>query len=181
MVFPNNGLLAALALAQAVLPFGVLAAPSQSTLQACAEIAALLPSGKVHFPQNLTLYNADREGYWSTAARAVKPACVVVPQSAEHVSAAVTVLLGFPSVDFAVRSGGHDPNVDHASVQDGVLIAMTELAGTRYDAATGLAHVKPGGEWNDVIGELEKSGVAILGGRLGLYFSTLGLREVLEA
>ncbi|KAH7029743.1 uncharacterized protein B0I36DRAFT_246204 [Microdochium trichocladiopsis] len=168
MVFPNTGFLAALTLAQATLPLGVLAAPSSSTLQACAKIAALLPSGRVHYPQNLVEYNAERSAYWSTASRALEPACIVVPQNAEHVSAAIMTLLRFPSVNFAVRSGGHDPNVEHASVQDDVLIAMTALAGVRYDAATGLAHVKPGGEWNDVIGELEKSGVAIAGGRLGL-------------
>jgi FAD/FMN-containing dehydrogenase len=73
----------------------------------------------------------------------------------------------YPSVKFATRSGGHDPNVGHATVQDGVLITMTDLVGATYDAEEDVAYVRPGGEWNDVISDLEKSGVAIAGGRLG--------------
>ncbi|KAH7032680.1 FAD binding domain-containing protein [Microdochium trichocladiopsis] len=147
----------------------VLATPTSSTLQACSEIAALLPPKQVYHPQqDLIQYNQERQSYWSTALRSVRPACIVVPQSAEHVSAAVRVLGRFPGVDFAVRSGGHDPNVGHATVDDGVLIAMTDMAGARYDAASGLAYVKPGGEWNDVIGDLAPSGVTVVGGRLGL-------------
>jgi FAD/FMN-containing dehydrogenase len=78
-------------------------------------------------------------------------------------------LIKYPSVQFATRSGGHDPNVGHSSVADGVLIAMTDMAGATYDAANQIAYVKPGGEWNDVVGDLEPSGVTIAGGRLGGY------------
>jgi hypothetical protein len=46
---------------------------------------------------------------------------------------------------------------------------MTSLVGATYDAAEDVAYVRPGGEWNDVIGDLEKSGVAIAGGRLGKF------------
>lgn len=45
---------------------------------------------------------------------------------------------------------------------------MTDLVGASYDAQEGVAYVRPGGEWNDVIGDLEQSGVAIAGGRLGI-------------
>lgn len=41
------------------------------------------------------------------------------------------------------------------------------MAGATYDAANQVAYVKPGGEWNDVVGDLEPSGVTIAGGRLG--------------
>jgi len=97
----------------------------------------------------------------------------------------------YPTVKLATRSGGHDPNKQHAAVQDGVLIAMTNLVGATYDAAEDVAYVRPGGEWNDVIGDLEKSGVAIAGGRLGLVgvaglllgggLSFLGAQEGLAA
>jgi FAD/FMN-containing dehydrogenase len=92
----------------------------------------------------------------------------VLPQSAEEVSKVVKILNNYPNVSFAVKSGGHDPNVRHASVQDGVLISTKDLAGVTYDAEKNLAYVKPGGEWNDVIGSLDEQGVAILGGRLGM-------------
>lgn len=144
------------------------AAPTQATTQACADIKNALP-GKVLTPGFLTLeYEHETQQYWSTTLRSVDPACIVQPSSAEDVAAVVKVLNKYPTVQFATRSGGHDPNVGHATVQDGVQIVMTDLAGAKYDADKGLAYVKPGGEWNDVISDLQPSGVAVVGGRLGL-------------
>ncbi|KAF1851591.1 FAD binding domain-containing protein [Cucurbitaria berberidis CBS 394.84] len=144
------------------------AVPTQETTQACADITDALP-GKVLTPALLGLeYANETQKYWSTALREVDPACIVRPVCAEDVATVVKSLNKYPTVQFAVKSGGHDPNVGHASVQDGVLIVMTDLAGATYDAAEEVAHVKPGGEWNDVIRDLEPSGVTIAGGRLGV-------------
>lgn len=146
----------------------VYAAPTQETTQACTELINALP-GKVVTPGLLALeYTYETQQYWNNALRTITPACIVQPESAEDVSVVVKTLNRYPSVQFATRSGGHDTNPGHASVQDGVLIAMTNLAGATYDPTTGLAYVKPGGEWNDVIGELEPSGHVIAGGRLGI-------------
>lgn len=146
------------------------AAPDQATTNACNEIKDALP-GKVLTPGLLAFeYKYETTQYWSTNLREVDPACIVQPASAEDVSTVVKVLIKYPSVKFATRSGGHDPNPGHATVQDGVLIAMTDMAGATYDADKKVAYVKPGGEWNDVIGDLEKYGVTITGGRLGQCF-----------
>jgi FAD/FMN-containing dehydrogenase len=143
------------------------AAPTQETTQACTEITNALP-GKVVTAGLLALeYAYETQQYWNNALRTITPACIVQPESAQDVSAVVKILIRYPTVYFATRSGGHDTNPGHASVADGVLISMTNLAGATYDPTTGLAYVKPGGEWNDVIGELEPSGHVIAGGRLG--------------
>jgi hypothetical protein len=143
-----------------------LAIPNAATLKACAEIATALP---LRVSTQLTLpYTLETNSYWSTALREAKPACLVLPKSAADVAAAVRVLKKYPNVQFAVKSGGHDPNPRHSSILDGVLISTKELAGVRYDEGTQLAYVKPGGEWNDVSGPLDEQGVAIVGGRLGL-------------
>lgn len=150
-------------------------APTQATTQACTDINNALP-GKVLTPGLLALeYEFETQKYWSTTLRSLDPACIVQPVSAEDVSAVVKILNKYPTVNFATRSGGHDPNVGHATVQDGVLIAMTDLAGATYDAAKQVAYVKPGGEWNDVVGDLEPSGVTITGGRLGKEHSCIQL------
>lgn len=115
-----------------------------------------------------TLYKNETANYWNNALRAYKPACVVLPQTAEEVSIAVKTLDTFPGVKFAVKSGGHDPNAGHASTDGGVLIATSRLKGTKNDPAKGVAYVKPGGVWNDVIEPLVKEGVAVVGGRLGV-------------
>ncbi|KAF9691935.1 hypothetical protein EKO04_010037 [Ascochyta lentis] len=145
-----------------------LAAPDQATTQACTDIKNALP-GKVLTPGFLALeYEHETQQYWSTTLRSIDPACIVQPTSAEDVAAVVKILNKYSTVRFAIRSGGHDPNVGHATVQDGVQIVMTDLAGASYDADKDLAYVKPGGEWNDVISDLAPSGVAVPGGRLGL-------------
>ncbi|KAG5757677.1 hypothetical protein H9Q72_014180 [Fusarium xylarioides] len=143
-----------------------LAAPSVSTKKACEEISKAIP-GRVSQPFTIS-YNSQSSGYWSTALREIKPACVVTAKSAEDVSKAVTILNKYPDVKFAAKSGGHDPNPTHATAGDGVLISLNEMVGATYDADKKAAYVKPGGEWNDVISQLNKKGVAIVGGRLGL-------------
>jgi FAD/FMN-containing dehydrogenase len=149
------------------------AAPTQETTQACTDITNALP-GKVLTPGLLAAeYVYETQQYWNNALRTVHPACIVQPESAEDVSTVVKILIKYPGVQFATRSGGHDPNVGHSSVEDGVVITMTNLAGATYDPVTNLAYVKPGGEWNTAIGELEPSGHVIAGGRLGLC--TLGI------
>lgn len=145
----------------------VLAAPSESTVQACHAIADQLPDGRVAYPLQLP-YLAETQRYWSLALRDLRPACIVSPRDAGQVAAAVRVLASHTDVPFTVKSGGHDPNPGHSSIDDGVLIAMHEMVGATYEAETGLAHVKPAGEWNDVLRDLEPSGVTVVGGRLGV-------------
>jgi FAD/FMN-containing dehydrogenase len=159
-----------LGLAALLAAHSAIAAPTQAATQACTDIKNALP-GKTLTRKLLAVeYDLETSKYWSTTLREVAPACIVQPSSAKDVAAVVNILKKYPTVPFATRSGGHDPNVGHATVQDGVLITMTNLKGAEYDAKKKVAYVKPGGEWNDVIGALEPSGVAILGGRLGKCF-----------
>jgi hypothetical protein len=142
-----------------------LAAPSAATTEACNEISKAIP-GRVSFPFTIN-FNQQSTEYWSTLLREIKPACVVTAKSSSDVSTAVTILNKYPDVKFAAKSGGHDPNPNHATVGDGVLISLSEMVGATYDSEKKVAYVKPGGEWNDVISALDKHGVAIVGGRLG--------------
>lgn len=138
---------------------------SDSTKAACEEISANIPDAvSTLFAAS---YTRETLAYWSTTLRSIQPACIVHPKSTKDVSTAITILNKYPDVNFTAKSGGHDPNAGHATVSDGVLIALSEIAGVTYDDSTGLAHVKPGGEWNDVISSLEEFGVTIVGGRLG--------------
>jgi FAD/FMN-containing dehydrogenase len=146
----------------------VAAALSSDTELACREISTALPKRVSTFLA--PSYTSEVNSYWAVNLREAKPACLVLPQSAEEVATIINVLNKYPSVQFAVKSGGHTPNERHSSIRGGVLISMRDISGTTYDAETQLAHVKPGGEWNDVIGELDKFGVAIVGGRLGMFF-----------
>ncbi len=151
----------------AIIAARVTATASSSTMAACREISAAVPDRvwSSHLSKN---YYSEVNSYWSTALRDAKPACLVLPQSAVEVAAAVKILNKYPDVQFAVKSGGHTPNERHSSIKDGVLISTRDLSGVTYDEETQIASVKPGGEWNDVIGPLGEQGVAIVGGRLGM-------------
>ncbi|KAK6519206.1 hypothetical protein TWF281_003895 [Arthrobotrys megalospora] len=143
-----------------------LAGAGGSTIKACQELSKALP-GRVSLPLSINYYREASE-YWSTVLRDIKPACVVLPESALEVGNTVKILNKYPDVKFTAKSGGHDPNPGHATVQDGVLISLGKISGTTYDRSRNLAYVKPGGEWNDVISTLNKDGVTVVGGRLGI-------------
>jgi hypothetical protein len=44
---------------------------------------------------------------------------------------------------------------------------LRHINGTQYDAEKGVAYVKPGGHWSDVLVPLEKQGVTVVSGRIG--------------
>jgi FAD/FMN-containing dehydrogenase len=139
---------------------------SQAAYRACNDIADSVPDDRVTFPLDLS-YETEQDSYWSLALRDLRAACIVFPETPEEAAAAIEVLAEYPGVPFTAKSGGHDPNVGHATAKGGVVISMARLTGTTYDADTGLAYVRPGGEWNDVIATLEEDGVTLVGGRLG--------------
>lgn len=105
--------------------------------------------------------------YWSAANADLSPGCAVFPTSTSDVSAIVHALLQYPDVPFAVKSGGHNPNVGWSSVDGGVLITMRKLANTTFNAEEETADVEPGARWGEVIEALEPYGVAVVGGRIG--------------
>jgi FAD/FMN-containing dehydrogenase len=86
------------------------------------------------------------------------------------VSQVVSTLLKYPDVTFAVKSGGHNPNVGWSSVDGAVLISLNQYLGnTTFNADENTADVGPGARWEDVIGALEPYNVAVVSGRLGKF------------
>jgi FAD/FMN-containing dehydrogenase len=142
-----------------------LADPTLETNGACDEILRT-PGMDGGWPGDAP-YRREQANYWSAACKDAKPACIILPSSAQQVSTIFQILRSYSTVPFAVKSGGHSPNVGHGSIKDGILIALANINGTTYDKATGLAKVKPGGRWQDVVAALEPHGVTVLGGRLG--------------
>src|SRR4051794_19937746 len=89
------------ALLLAALSSVVHATATAATLHACDDIATALP-GRVSYPGSLA-YLTEVNSYWSGALKMIKPACLVLPTSAQEVASIVQVLNGFPDVDFAVK------------------------------------------------------------------------------
>lgn len=95
----------------------------------------------------------------------------MLPSSAAEVSQTLTALQsagdGAGDWHVAIRSGGHGS--DNAnSITDGIIVDLSRLNATTYDAATNIASVGTGARWGHVYADLEKSGVSVTGGREGV-------------
>jgi len=108
--------------------------------------------------------------YWNAANANLEPACAVFPTSAEEVSRIVYILQKSADVTFAVKSGGHNPNVGYSSVDGGVLISMSNLSSTVLATDGTTVDIGPGARWVEVAEALDSSGVTVVSGRLGQYY-----------
>jgi FAD/FMN-containing dehydrogenase len=136
-----------------------------STGRICRALARALPTSV--FQPSDPEYKAEQARYWNIGLSADVPRCIVLPSTASAVSTAIKILRTDDNVDFAVKSGGHDPNPGHSAIDGGVLIALSHLNGTTYNATENVAYVRPGGTWSDVLHALQPYNVAVVGGRLG--------------
>lgn len=158
--------------------------PSSTALAACAAISAstqvLIETWPIN--QYTSQYQTAQGHYWSNANADNTPACVVLPQSAQDVSEIVKVLLGYSSVGFAVKSGGHNANFGFSSTP-GVLISMSNINTTTISSDQKTALISPGATWAQTVTALEPYGVSAVGGRVGKftifrYYLALTVKQV---
>lgn len=112
-------------------------------------------------------YSQQRREYWSLANADNKPACMLFPSSAQDIVFAVKVLNNHSDVPWAVKGGGHNPNVGFSSTKDGILLALEPNMATTTLDDDNLAHVGSGSRWIDVANGLDGTGRAVVTGRLG--------------
>lgn len=111
-------------------------------------------------------YNEVLFDYWNAASSGNRPSCGFFPSNAEQVSYAVQTLNSYPSVQFALKSGGHSPNLGFSSVKGGVLIAFRPNSKYANPSPDGKSvEVGAGCKWIDVYSALEPLGKAAVGGR----------------
>lgn len=139
---------------------------STSAIQACSAIAAT----SVELQTSGSNYLTAKDHYWSAANADDTPACVAFPQNAEDVSTVVQILQNYTDVDFAMKSGGHNPNRGFSSVDGGVLISFSNLVSTTYISDSQTADVGPGSRWKEACEALEPHNVTVVGGRIGERF-----------
>ncbi|KAI1840989.1 hypothetical protein JX266_012849 [Neoarthrinium moseri] len=110
-------------------------------------------------------YDARIDSYWSNSAK-LKPACVLLPKSAEEVATAIKVLSA-ASAPFAIRSGGHTNWPGSNNIDGGVTIDLSCLNTTAIAPDLETATIGPGARWKDVYAELHKFNRVVAGGREG--------------
>jgi FAD/FMN-containing dehydrogenase len=68
---------------------------------------------------------------------------------------------------FAVKSGGHSAFAGAATIEGGITVSFENLKGIKLSSDKKIVAVQPGNTWSDVLAALEKSDVAVVGGRVG--------------
>ncbi|KAM7205157.1 hypothetical protein V8F20_003294 [Naviculisporaceae sp. PSN 640] len=134
------------------------------TADTCSEIASTT-SIEVTTPLQLS-YITEQQEYWSTSCAALKPTCIIFPKNASEVAKVISVL-NTNSERFAVKSGGHSPNNNFASVAGGPLISTQRMDSVVLDQETGIVRAGPGNRLDEIAAKLQGSGWTFVGGRIG--------------
>ncbi|KAI0882026.1 uncharacterized protein GGS22DRAFT_196179 [Annulohypoxylon maeteangense] len=92
--------------------------------------------------------------------------CIVQPTAAADVAKALFII-SFMDTRFAVRSGGHNPNPEFASVGDnGILIDNVNLNEITLIEDGAVARVGPGNRFGAVLKTLSEENKTVVGGRI---------------
>lgn len=136
--------------------------PSNTTESGCSALSDLLPV-KVFFPGD-TVYEYEVENFWSNT-QILKPAYIARPNTTEDVS---TVIKTSRSTEtrFAVRAGGHMPVRGANSVDDGILLVMSNLTRLAISPDRGSVDAGPGLTWSAVYAYLVDFERTAVGGRI---------------
>ena len=112
---------------------------------------------------------------WAQQNREIIPACIVRPRDAQQLGKVVAILrrehdsriragaaiTGF----FAIRSGGVNPGLGAATVQDGVVIDLSLFCEVTPAVDRSTVTVGTGAKWIDVYRTLDEKGLIVMGGR----------------
>ncbi|OJJ60367.1 hypothetical protein ASPSYDRAFT_42095 [Aspergillus sydowii CBS 593.65] len=155
-------------LPELTLATGTGSSPEASADQCCAALSKSKVGDKVVRPSSAA-YKKSVHSYWSVNVQ-LEPTCIVQPESADDVSAAVKTLTtagGDSPCKFAVRSGGHMTWAGSNNIETGVTVDLSNMNSTVYDKEAGIASILPGARWQAVYKTLEKYNVVVPGGRTG--------------
>ncbi|CAI6269471.1 unnamed protein product [Periconia digitata] len=132
----------------------------------CDSLIAANLSSIVHLPSS-PLYSTLVAGSWAKDTQRA-PWCFVTPCNTDEVSKTVVALKdagnGAGDWHIAIRSGGHGGGSQN-SIEQGVIVDLSRMNDTTFDAQTEVASVGSGARWGEVYAELEKFGVGVTGGR----------------
>ncbi|DAA76247.1 TPA_exp: putative FAD-binding oxidoreductase [Trichophyton benhamiae CBS 112371] len=117
-----------------------------------------------------TVYNKDTQAwssekynFWSATA-VLDPACIFAPSSTEDVSRAV-MLFSQNGCKFSIKGGGHSNIPGAASIDDGVMMVMSQMKTAEIHPEEGYIHV------GAVIGRYGEIGLGLAVGAGISYFS----------
>ncbi|KAI9878960.1 MAG: hypothetical protein M1830_010014 [Pleopsidium flavum] len=136
-------------------------------ISACAMLESLFPTSV--FSPGSAAYTAESQAIWSQAAW-LWPSCVFVPSSPKELARGLKTL-AHTKTPFAIRSGGNMPVKGHASIDGGVLIAMSRLnemtlVPTPNDFDVPYLRAGSAHTWKEIYEHLDPHDLFVIGGRV---------------
>ncbi|KXH60168.1 FAD binding domain-containing protein [Colletotrichum salicis] len=149
---------------------GAVASSSTCLPQQCEALTKSMGNNIVAFP-NGAAYKSSIGSYFSLKEADLKPACVVMPESAHDVSLAVrTLTAGAEAFDgkcqFAIRGGGHTPFKGAANMENGIVIDLKNIPAAGISADQKTITVSPSQTWDQVTEQLDPFDLSTLGARV---------------
>ena len=155
-------------------PYPLASVPPEQLPKHVQLLLAELP-GCVILQSDVLAFQQAVDYNWAQQNREIIPACIVRPCDAQQLSKAVSILkrehdsrsqAGTPIAGFfAIRSGGLNPGLGAATVQDGVVIDLSLICEVTPAVDGSTVTVGTGAKWIDVYKELDKKGLIVMGGR----------------
>ncbi|KAL6706116.1 hypothetical protein ACN47E_006032 [Coniothyrium glycines] len=157
-----------------VIPDISIRAASTNAAKACSQLKVAFPSN--YADSTSSNYGTEKDVNWSTTCR-LPAACFFSPTSTDMVSKGLSIVTKAGS-QFAVRNGGHNPNVNFASVDgSGVLFDMSQMKTLTLSSDNTILHAGTGNKGGDVqkiADSVGRSGVTGLNTGVGISGLTLG-------
>ncbi|KAF3358586.1 Protein phosphatase 2C-like protein 1 [Verticillium dahliae VDG1] len=136
--------------------------PRTLSFLGCAALKLVHPA-KVFYPGD-AVYEAENKAFWSNT-QLMNPKCIFRPANAEDVSAGI-LNSRLTQTKFAVRGGAHTAIKGFNSIDDGVLMVLSNLTTLAVSSDRKSVQVGPGYKWGAVYKYLEQYDVAVAGGGL---------------
>jgi hypothetical protein len=142
--------------------------------RACSQLRAAFPNN--YIDSSSPNYTSEVDVNWSTTCR-LPAACYFIPANTDMVARGLSIVTKAGS-RFAVRNGGHNPNVKFASVDsNGVLFDMSQMDTLALSNDNAIMYVGTGNKGGDIqklADSVGRSGVTGLNTAVGISGLTLG-------
>ncbi|KAJ4365087.1 hypothetical protein N0V83_008704 [Neocucurbitaria cava] len=140
----------------------------------CSQLKSAFPNNYVD--SSSSNYQSEVELNWSTNCE-LPAACFFTPTSTDMVAKGLSIVMKAGS-QFAVRNGGHNPNVNFASIDgNGVLFDMSQMKSLSLSSDNAIMYAGTGNKGGDIqamADSVGKSGVTGLNTGVGISGLTLG-------
>ncbi|KAH7371499.1 hypothetical protein BKA66DRAFT_590837 [Pyrenochaeta sp. MPI-SDFR-AT-0127] len=147
---------------------------SDNAAKACSQLKATFPNNYVD--KSSPNYQDEVGINWSTNCE-LPAACFFLPTTTDQVAKGLSIVTKAGS-QFAVRNGGHNPNVKFASIDgSGVLFDMAQMKSLSLSSDNSIIYTGTGNKGGDVqkiADSVGKSGVTGLNTAVGISGLTLG-------